>query len=74
MEFYSRDCGVSSLPHSLVVQLHSKLPITLLIIYRLQLEHMAAALALTPHIFNMTTYKPKEKGYYIYHMPVLLAN
>ena len=28
MEFYSCDCGVSSLPHSLVVQLRSKLPIT----------------------------------------------
>jgi len=26
MEFYSHDCG--SLPHSLIVQLHLKLPIT----------------------------------------------
>ena len=28
MEFYSRGCWVSSLPHSLVVQLRSKLPVT----------------------------------------------
>ena len=29
MEFYSRGCWVSSLPHSLVVQLRSKLPVTI---------------------------------------------
>jgi len=28
VEFYSHDCGVSSLPQSLIVHLHSKLPVT----------------------------------------------